>query len=101
MKVLAPMKEKLDKIPEITDIEKMQKSVREIENLRITELKDKLEDINNTIGKIEFIDFGVSKDITDLKSDVEHMKQVLNQLQGHIMYSDHHKTSIFGNKELK
>ena len=39
------------------------------------------------------------RDLTEIKHDVENIKQILNQFQGHMMYNDQPRN--FGNRELK
>jgi predicted RNA-binding protein (virulence factor B family) len=51
------------------------------------------------LDEVEDLSEGSYREIRELKKDVEQIKQILNQFQGHLMYSD--KSNSFGNRELR
>lgn len=75
----------------ISDLEK-------IKNLQ--ELLNKLNKLIETVSGIKELTKENNKEIEAMKRDVENIKSILNQFQGHLLYSNP-RSSDFGNKELK
>ena len=97
--VLRPMQKSIKELPSLKQINSTRVEMRAVDNLRMDDLKDKLEKILLNMEELELIDNGVSKDMQVLRNDIEGVKQMLNQIQGHFMFSG--RSSGFGNKELK
>lgn len=98
---IKPMFNKMNTIPSKDEIgiffsdfyKKDDDKINEFNSLMST----KLNDIIETLEEIEELDKDNYKDTKELKRDIEHIKQILNQFQGHLMYS----RNDFGNKELR
>lgn len=96
LKVLRPLKEHITKLPTEEYFVKLNSEGTEKDKAGIKEITDRLDKISSIIDEIEDIGRAGQRDIGQLKHDVEAIKQILNQFQGHMMYG-----SVFGNRELK
>lgn len=65
----------------------------------IDRLTLKVDKLSETIDSLEIHDISYSKDMEMIKRDIEMVKQMLNQFQGHMLYGQ--RQSDFGNKELR
>lgn len=123
-KDLDDSKEYFDKNDEdiITDIKRMIDSIEKDDARNFNDIKNLLlgaenniqrqfDDVRNMVDRmtmmldsIEFLEQGTAKDLQTMQTDIENIKQILNQFQGHMLFghSVEPKTSRnFGNRELK
>ena len=70
------------------------------DRIELDKICKSLDKIIRMLEEIEKEDGSSSKDLISLKQDVEKIKQILNQFQGHLMYGTR-RSSDFGNRELK
>jgi len=94
-----PMSDKLMSIPSSSDIEDIVNTGNA--DLHISNIANKLEELVNKLDQISEISKGNERDIEDIKRDIEHVKQILNQFQGHMMYGGGRRAGDFGNQELR
>lgn len=66
--------------------------------INVEELSKKLDKMTKVLDEIKEFDRDSYREINELKRDIEQIKQILNQFQGHLMYG---RSSSFGNRELK
>lgn len=97
-KLLPPIMEKLKTIEE--------KSVAKDEVEEIVQVKGRVEDtiirLNKTLDKLDNVEESTkitTRNTEELKRDLEQVKYILNQFQGHMMYG--RRSSDFENQELK
>jgi uncharacterized coiled-coil protein SlyX len=80
-------------IHDVSDVVEEQVGVASAKLSRLLDkLVEKLDDVDEVVKNN-------GRDITEIKHDVEQIKQILNQFQGHMMYNDQPRN--FGNRELK
>lgn len=96
---LVPMLDKINIIPGIDDVKSVLETNADITKLNLEEVSKKLDKIVDVLDGIEDNDSNNRRDIIDLKRDVEQIKQILNQFQGHFMYNGN--PGHFGNRELR
>lgn len=63
------------------------------------EMTNKLDKLIQVLDNVEDYEKDNYTKITELKRDIEHIKQILNQFQGHLMYGNR-RGNDFGNREL-
>lgn len=97
--IFVPMLDKLNSVPSIDNVKKIVNSSAELSELDLNEVSKKLDKIVEVLDEIEGTGDSNRRDIKDLRRDVEQIKQILNQFQGHLMYGG--GPSHFGNRELK
>lgn len=101
--VLKPIYNKIQITPSKNDIHEIIKSKINIEEKHLSEIGEniskKLDKMTILLDEVEDLSEGSYREIRELKKDVEQIKQILNQFQGHLMYSD--KSNSFGNRELR
>lgn len=103
---IIPIFQKTNKLPETLEIQEMLNKhfskEDKILNRVDKDLKDmisELYELLNTLEKQFSLASGESqKDLDGLRKDVERVKEILNQFQGHMMYNQSNK---FGNRELR
>jgi chromosome segregation ATPase len=89
-----------DKIRSVPNEDSLKQIVKENSSeLELKEVSNKLDKLIEALDEIESTGNSNRRDIKDLRRDVEQIKQILNQFQGHFMYSG--GPSHFGNRELK
>jgi len=96
---IRPMFKKVEQIPNISELKKLLKDSSEHDQSDIDELSKKLDKIIEVLEDLDDIDKSSFREIKELKRDVETIKQILNQFQGHMMYGG--RQSDFGNREIK
>lgn len=97
--IFVPMLDKLNSVPTIDNMKNIVNQSAEISELDLDEVSKKLDKIVEVLDEIEGTGEANRRDIKDLRRDVEQIKQILNQFQGHLMYGG--GPSHFGNRELK
>ena len=97
--ILVPMLEKVNAVPTIENLKGIVSESTHAGELDIEEVSKKLDKIVEVLDEIEGTGEANRRDIKDLRRDVEQIKQILNQFQGHLMYGG--GPSHFGNRELK
>lgn len=99
--ILKPIYDKVFVIPSLDNVKELVSECNDNEKLNIDELTKKLQKLELLLDSINDIDKGSYREILELKKDIESIKQILNQFQGHMMYSGSRRSSDFGNRELK
>ena len=99
--VLKPLSDKVDSLASADDLNKVMEEHDNFSEYEIEELSKKLEKLLEKLDVVEELSKNHDRDIQDLKRDIEHIKQILNQFQGHLMYSGNRRSPDFGNRELK
>lgn len=97
-KVLDPMFQKIKKQPTIEDLKKIVQTASDEDELNVEEVSKKLEEMLKKLDDIEEFGKNNYREIFELKRDIEQIKTMLNQFQGHMMYNH---GGTFGNRELK
>ena len=87
--IIQPMAKKLEGLATIEQIKN---------EVNIEELSKKLDKMTQVLDEIKEFDRDSYREINELKRDIEQIKQILNQFQGHLMYG---RSNAFGNRELK
>lgn len=87
--IVQPMAKKLEGLATIEQIK---------HEVNIEELSKKLDKMTEVLDEIKEFDRDSYREINELKRDIEQIKQILNQFQGHLMYG---RSNSFGNRELK
>lgn len=95
--LLRPMFSKMKTMPSKVEIEDMIKAKMVVDDEHVNNLTERLDRLITLMDKLEDIDVNSHREIQELRRDIETIKQILNQFQGHMMYG----RSDFGNKELK
>ena len=98
-KVLRPMKKRVDVIPTTEECQGMVDDQTEKLDLDVVGILEKLDNITDSLKDIENKSKNSHQEVSTLKNDVEGIKQILNQFQGHMLYGN--SRSDFGNRELK
>jgi len=98
--VLRPIRDKVELHPTIDEIKSIAQTRNEEEELNVEELRNKLDQMLIKINEIERYTENHGRELKEIQHDVEHIKQILNQFQGHFMYGSR-RASDFGNKELR
>lgn len=99
MMVVRPIKEKIDTLPSIVDVKDIIDETNKIDKVRLDEIAARLDKIVKDIDEIHGLDEDTYREIINMRRDVETVKQILNQFQGHMMYG--RRSEDFGNKELR
>jgi SMC interacting uncharacterized protein involved in chromosome segregation len=94
-----PFKEKADKSPSEETIKSLLYDLKTEETVNIEELSAQFDKMLSMIDEIGDISKGNFRETKELKKDIETMKSILNQFQGHMMYG--RRGDDFGNRELK
>lgn len=97
---LKPMHDRIKEMPCSDEIKALVEEQNEIEELNIEELTKKLTQISDSLKDLESLKGGSYREIKDMKEDIEKIKTMLNQFQGHMMYGGR-RASDFGNQELR
>lgn len=93
-----PMFQRLKSMPTKTEIEEIMKLKKSFDKDCIDNVNIKLDKVLEIMDKIDDLDANNYREVKEIRRDIETVKQILNQFQGHMMYS---KTNDFGNRELK
>lgn len=99
MMVVRPIKDKIDTLPSIVDVKDIIDETNKIDKVRLDEIAARLDKIVKDIDEIHGLDEDTYREIINMRRDVETVKQILNQFQGHMMYG--RRSEDFGNKELR
>ena len=99
-KAFIKLDKRVNETPSIKEIEELIDG-KVLDNKKlIEELNEKLDELSKKLDELDHIDDlseGNYREIKELRRDVEHVKQILNQFQGHLLYG----RGDFGNKGLK
>jgi len=100
--VVKPIYYKVLSIPTVDDVKEIIINTAKSEELNIEEIEkeinSKLDKLIEVLDEVEDLEKGSYREIKELKRDIEQIKQILNQFQGHLMYG---RNSDFGNRELR
>jgi DNA repair exonuclease SbcCD ATPase subunit len=97
--IIKPLMSRVEKSVTLENIKTVADEIHKENELNIEEVSKKLDKIVEVLDEIESSGENNRRDIKELRRDVEHIKQILNQFQGHLMYGG--GPSHFGNRELK
>jgi hypothetical protein len=95
---ILPLKKRIDEIPTYSEVKSYADDLDDGHIDSLKEVSMKLDKIVEELDSIEELGKENRRDIQDLKRDIEHTKQILNQFQGHLMYNNR---GDFGNRELR
>ena len=99
-KVIRPLKDKIDTIATIDDIRATSDATAKEGKINLGEIITKLDKIIDNIDEIQNLDGNTYREIINMRRDVESVKRILDQFQGHMMYGGR-RAGDFGNRELK
>ena len=99
-KVIKPLKDKIDTIATIDDIRATSDTTSREGKINLGEIITKLDKIIDNIDEIQDLDGNTYREIINMRRDVESVKRILDQFQGHMMYGGH-RAGDFGNRELR
>lgn len=94
-----PMFERIKKLPDSEEMKKIINYQHDKYVEQINVVIDRLEHIESKLSIIDDLENINDVHMKDLKRDIESVKTILNQFQGHMMYG--RRTGDFGNQELK
>jgi len=94
---IRPIKTKVDDIPDITAMKEALFVHAAEDNTNFGNLKVTIREIEKLLEKIENNQCNHKDSTKDTQKDIEQIKQMLAQFQGHMMYGS---SRDFGNKEL-
>ena len=99
-KVIKPLKDKIDTIATINDIKATSDATSREGKINLGEIITKLDKIIDNIDEIQGLDGNTYREIINMRRDVESVKRILDQFQGHMMYGGR-RSEDFGNRELR
>ena len=99
-KVIKPLKDKIDTIATIDDIRATSDATSREGKINLGEIITKLDKIIDNIDEIQDLDGNTYREIINMRRDVESVKRILDQFQGHMMYGGR-RSEDFGNRELR
>lgn len=99
-KVIKPLKDKIDTIATIDDIRSTSDATSREGKINLGEIITKLDKIIDNIDEIQDLDGNTYREIINMRRDVESVKRILDQFQGHMMYGGR-RSEDFGNRELR
>ncbi len=99
-KVIKPLKDKIDTIATIDDIRATSDATSREGKINLGEIITKLDKIIDNIDEIQDLDGNTYREIINMRRDVESVKRILDQFQGHMMYGGR-RAGDFGNRELR
>ena len=99
-KVIKPLKDKIDTIATINDIKATSDATSREGKINLGEIITKLDKIIDNIDEIQGLDSNTYREIINMRRDVESVKRILDQFQGHMMYGGR-RSEDFGNRELR
>jgi len=95
---IRPMKHKVDDLPDINEMKEALYVHAQEDNTHFAELKVAIDAIEKLLYKIEQNEGRHNESTKDIQQDIELIKHMLSQFQGHMMYGSGRE---FGNRELK
>jgi len=96
---IIPIKAKLDAFPSDEVIDK-HFTATVFYDAKIKDIQSSLENLCILLNKIADTENTADREIKQIKEDVEKIKVILNQFQGHMMYNANGRNE-FGNRELR
>lgn len=93
-----PTKDTVDELPSLESIKELLDGYSETDRMTLDNLTNYLKKIDEKLQDIGEKTTGSEREIQDMKKDVDSIREILNQIQGHLLYSH---SSGFGNRELK
>lgn len=96
--VLKPMIGSLDKTVSVSNVEDIISKSSTDHQYELEEVSDRLDKLIETLDEIGQHSKDSIRDIKEIRQDVQNIKQILNQFQGHFMYNN---PGHFGNRELR
>lgn len=99
--VLSPILEHVKAAPSLDEIKVIAQPRNEVEGVNVEEISKKLDKIVEVLDEVEDFGRGNYREVKELKKDIEQIKTMLNQFQGHFMYNRSTNSGDFGNRELR
>lgn len=99
-KVIKPLKDKIDTVATIDVIRATSDATSREGKINLGEIITKLDKIIDNIDEIQDLDGNTYREIINMRRDVESVKRILDQFQGHMMYGGR-RAGDFGNRELR
>lgn len=100
IRVIKPLKDRIDTLATLKDIKESNDASTKEKKINLDEITEKLDKIIDNIDEIQDLGGNKYREITNIRRDVETVKQILNQFQGHMMYGGR-RVEDFGNRELR
>jgi len=96
--VIKPLKTAVEDLLTRKQLEDVRDEMQVSDQKNFQELVTRLNTLVAVAEDISDTETGVDRDVKDIKKDVENIKDMLNQIQGHLMYN---RSDGFGNRELR
>lgn len=96
--IFRPMLTRIKTMPTKADVEEIIKIKKEFDKTCIDDVNTKLDKVLDVMDKIDNLDENNYREVKEMRRDIETVKQILNQFQGHMMYGH---SNDFGNRELR
>lgn len=97
--VLKPLLARVEKTPTTKTVADIVNAANVGCGTSFESVSKRLDKLLEVLNEVEGLNKDSTRDIKELRRDVEQIKQILNQFQGHLMYGG--GPSHFGNRELK
>lgn len=98
--ILAPMKNRVDNIATVAEVTACVNSVDDVHVKTLDIVLKKLDELEKKVEQLEDCLKVEQLDRNIIKRDIESIKTILNQFQGHMLYNNNHGEA-FGKIELK
>lgn len=98
--IFKPMHEKINEIPSYSEVSDILDSNLKMSLDTLADVSRRLEKIEEKLSKADISDDLNHISMKDLRAEIESVKTILNQFQGHMMYGGR-RSSDFGNQELR
>lgn len=98
--ILKPLVARVNTLPTTTDLDKRFNHKIELNEKHVREILLKLDAIEERVRKVEEFTALEGAEFQDFKRDIDLIRTMLNQFQGHMMYGGR-RAGDFGNQELK
>lgn len=99
--LIKPIYTKIQKVPTTDYIDESLDKNYNKEEINFELLSKKLEKLTEMLDEVEDLERASHRDVLEVRRDIEHIKEILNQFQGHMLYSGGRRQGDFGNRELK
>lgn len=100
-KYFRSIKENVEKVPDKdyhTGREVIQEEERRLLHDRLNSIEDNLNKIQESMMNGDFTDKILLKETEKINQEIQQVKSIVSQFQGHMMYS---RSDVFGNREIR
>ena len=97
--VLNPTLKRVENIPTKEDVAELFDTKTENHYKDLTDLIEQLKRVEEKLVKLDEFEHAAELNMVELRRDIEVVKTILNQFQGHMLYN--RRSVDFGNQELK